>query len=100
MIIALVYSIWAYWWAMTHTRFKWVQNLILLCVFMSIDSLYADTHDLWAARTPVGEFIATFIDVGGYYAFQNALYWAFGFKYWVIGREVPLIIEDTNQEAA
>ena len=94
IMLALIYSIWAYWWSVTYTRFKWVQTLILLCLLSNLISAFADTHDLWAGWNAWSEGIATFIDVGGYYGFQNSIYWLFGFKYWVIAKEVPDIINE------
>ena len=46
---------------------------------------------------PVGEFIVTFFDIGGYYSLQNALYWLFGFKYWVIARQIPEMLKDEDE---
>jgi len=69
IVIAFIYSVWAYWWAMTYTRFKWVQNLILLCVLSNFISAFADTHDIWQGKTAWWEGTATFIDVAGYYGF-------------------------------
>jgi len=69
IIIALIYSIWAYWWAMTKTKFKWVQNMILLCLLSNFISLFADAHDIFRGWNAFVEAVCTFIDVGGYYGF-------------------------------
>jgi hypothetical protein len=33
------------------------------------------------------------IAIALWYGIQNVLYWLFGFKYWVISIEMPLVIE-------
>jgi hypothetical protein len=98
MVCTTVFSVWAYWWAKTKTKFKWVQNMILLCFWSNIISMFADAHDIFRGWNAFSEAVCTFIDVGGYYGFQNTIYWLFGFKYWVIGKEVPDMINDEQQE--
>lgn len=76
------------------TKFKWVQTIILLFLISNIVSGFAFAHDLFRGWNGWSEAVCTFIDVGGYYGFQNVIYWMFGFKYWVIGREVPDMITE------
>jgi hypothetical protein len=91
---ALIYSVWAYWWSKKHTKFSWVQNMILLCLLSNVQGLYADAHDVFTGWNAISEAILTFLDVAPFYAFQNAIYWLFGFKYWVIGKEVPDMLNE------
>lgn len=98
MLLTFGFSIWAYWWAKTKTKFKWVQNMILLCLWSNIFSLFDDAHDIFSGWNAYSEAVLTFIDVGSYYGFQNSIYWLFGFKYWVIGKEVPDMINEEQQQ--
>jgi hypothetical protein len=69
ILITLAYSIWAYFHALKHTKFKWVQNMILLCLISNIENLYACLHDVFTGWNPLSEAVLTFIDVAGYYGF-------------------------------
>lgn len=57
MLVAFVYSIWAYWWAMKYTKFKWVQRMICLCMVSLLQSAYSDAHDEFRASNPDLEWV-------------------------------------------
>jgi hypothetical protein len=49
---------------------------------------------MFSGNTAWSEGLLTFIDVGGYYTLNNVLNWMYGYKYWVMARTVPAIMED------
>jgi Flp pilus assembly pilin Flp len=97
IFVCTVYSVWAYWWVKTNTKFKWVKTMILLCMLSSIHELYGAAHDIFTGWDAISEAIFTFLDVAPFWGFQNTIYWLFGFKYWVIGKEVPDMINEEQE---
>lgn len=80
--------------------------MIGLCVFSNCTTIFfliIDRLELkeFHRNNQTLEAILMGFAILGWYGVQNVIYWLFGFKYWVISIEMPLILNaknDTDEE--
>ena len=72
--------------------------MILLSIFAGFCAFWAFLHDVVTSDIPTLEWFLTWLDVGWFYGSANSLYWLFGFKYWVIGKEMNEMLGDDDED--
>jgi hypothetical protein len=98
-----VYSLWAFVYVMVKTKFKWVQFMIGICLLQNLNTIYlmkvqSFERTAWHKEHRPLEFVFIFVGIFFFYFTSNLMYWLFGFKYWVMAIEVPLLIENQQEQ--
>ena len=99
MSIAVFYAVYALLLVLRLSKFKWVQMMIAFCVVSNLTTIWflvMEHYEKYPVQTnnPKEYCVITVFAVWSWYAMQNIIYWLFGFKYWVIAIEVPLMMSD------
>jgi hypothetical protein len=84
-----------------HSAFSWVRMMFILCILQNVSTLYLSFGDYFEESyysVTNTEAVAWVISTACFFFFfvTILIYWLFGFKYWIISREVPRFLEGSS----
>lgn len=101
MFIMIGITITATIYVFKHSEFYWVRMMFILCILQNVATLYLSFGDYFEESyfSATNTYAVAWVNgtsVFFFFFITILIYWLFGFKYWIISREVPRFLEGSS----